>query len=380
MVPNAARSGVGMLGVGLVLFVAVWLPVRLAADETPAPPATAAPVAPVAPERPRLLVMKDGSLVRGRIDQEAGGYVVQKGGGRYVVPYELVLFPAVDEQDAYRKLKASVQQPSARTCVTLAKWCLTWQLHKEAESELRAALEHDPSHAEARRMLVQLATLLDPQGQPPKLPDPEPKTDDGFQPLPARSLAGLSRDNAAAFTRKIQPILVNRCGNAGCHGGDVDNGFKLLHVRAGSGSHRVRVEKNLAAVLAQIDPDQPDRSPLVALPVGLHGSGSRPVFDGLGGTQNLADLRQWVRDVAVDLGGDPSKRVVSPAVLASNAEQPEPQRFTLIRGSADEPPADPATAKPSETDRVLEAALLNERGDAFDPEEFNREHRAAAVR
>jgi hypothetical protein len=329
-------------------------------------------------------VLKDGGLVGGRIRQESNGYLVEKPGGHFVVPYEMVYFRATDREDAYQKLKATIKKPTAATNLALARWCLTWQLHEHAEEELRAALDLEPDNAEARRMILRLASVLDPDGEPPVLP--EPKTDDGFEAQAARSLAGLSEETALLYTTRVQPILVNRCGNAACHGQTGGNPFSLVRVRTGRGSHRIHAERNLAAVLQYVDLKDPQQSRLIALPTSATHGGGEAVFGGAGGAANLETLREWVRMAAADLTGDPSQLQKSPAMIAAEDARivreynERPVQETRFSGNPDEPP--PPT--PEEVARreqldarrdVLQEALSNERPDAFDPAEFNRRFR-----
>ena len=328
--------------------------------------------------KPGVLVMKDGSLADGEITQEARGFIVHKPGGRFLVPFQLVQFRAESRLDAYQKLKASIQKPSADTSVRLAKWCLTWQLHEQAELELRQALEFDSGHEVARRMLLRLASVLDPTGALPELPDPPKKTDDGFQKSPVQSLAGLSRETALKFTTRVQPILMNRCGNATCHGSAAgQNDFQLTRVRIGTSSHRLRSERNLATILRYIDLQNPAESPILKLPTGLHGPKQQSAFGGPGGDENLRDFQDWVRAVADDMGTEENQKMVSPAVLAHDSElaEQQPQRLTLIRGRPEIQPIDPEELARREKNKILEAALRDEKPDLFDPEEFNRLHR-----
>ena len=345
---------------------------RVGADE-----ATTTDEQPAA-AKPGVLVMKDGSLADGQITQEARGYVVHKPGGRYLVPFHLVQFRAESRLDAYQKLKGSIAKPSADTSVRLAKWCLTWQLHEQAEIELREALELDSGHEAARRMLVRLASVLDPTGKPPTLPDPPKKTDDGFRKAPVQSLAGLSRETALKFSTQIQPMLMNRCGNASCHGSAAgNNDFRLVRVRIGTSSHRLRAERNLATLLRYIKLNDVDESPILKLPTGLHGPTRRSAFGGPNGDDNFRDFQNWVRAVAADLGSDEPPKQVSPAILAHDSEMAEqqPPRLTLIRGRPEIKPIDPEEMARKEKDEILEAALRDEKPDLFDPEEFNRLHR-----
>src|SRR5262249_20312220 len=144
---------------------------------------------------------------------------------------------------------------------------------------------------------------LDEMLEPPEPPRPKepPRSIDGFLAAEVESLGGLSNESATAFTQRIQPLLMNKCGNASCHGksepNDKRDGFRLNPVRLGTSSHRLYTERNLAEVLRYIDLEEPALSPLVTIPQGAH-AGTAGVFHGTSGNTQLKTLRAWTKTVA----------------------------------------------------------------------------------
>lgn len=369
------RWTVGFVGVLLIAFLPMWIAAEEEASDVGSPhPATG------------LLVLKSGRIVEGTLSQNAGGFVVEKSRGSMLIPFEQVQLRASDLRDAYQKLRKTFPEQSAEAHVALARWCLTYQLFDECRAELRAALTTQPDHREARSMLRRLDEVLHPE-EPTHLtlPKPEPRTEDGFQTPKATSLAGLSRESAREFVTRIQPILLNNCGNAGCHGNGRDTGYRLTHRALGRSGHRVFAERNLAQTLAFVDARHPETSPLLVVLVGNHGRGGQPVFQGRRAADQQKTLQKWVFDVAAELQAGPSVTADNPSSLrplgptlgeatpSSGAPRPAATqsvgelRFDAERRN-EEKTADPGSGH----DDLLEAILRDERPDAFDPEIFNR--------
>lgn len=252
--------------------------------------------------RERVILMKNGRVLTGVAARNAGGWLLEQSNGRLQVPIEQVNLVANNLVDAYRQQRDSVVEPTPATHMSLAQWCISYRLHGEARDELRKCLNLDPEHSGARKLMRRLDDMLDP---PVAKTTPKDqivlKSHDGFLVPDAESLGGLSNEAAAAFTQRIQPLLMNKCGNASCHGTTTPptkpEGFHLMAVRPGSNGHRLYTERNLAEVLRYVDLEDPSLSPLVAIPQGTH-AGTAGVFNGTSGNGQLKMLRAWIKTVA----------------------------------------------------------------------------------
>lgn len=318
----------------------------------------------------RLLLLKSGRVVSGRISQSAGGYVVEKPRGNMLIPFDQVDFPARDLRDAYRILEQRQDHgATAETYLATARWCVTYQLYEEAREELRKALTLDERDAEARLMLKRLDDVLRSAGPGgAATAQRSPTTTDGFERPEARSLAGLSQDTARTFVSRVQPILLHKCGNASCHGQAATNGFRLTHTR----THRVFAERNLAMALQFVDPQQPQNSPLLVVPRGNHGPAGETIFHGSVGAEQLQTLQRWLVAAVEDQrkGIDRTK-----SLLGDTGDLPG--ALVLIRGRRAASEEAPQAGSPPPDD-LLEKILRDEREDAFDPNEFNRKFHGAA--
>lgn len=338
----------------------------------------------------RLLVLRNGRVVRGQINVVAGGYMVDKPNGSMLVPFDQIRLEAKSLQDAHRLLHATMPIRTANKHIELAQWCMTYQLYDEAKQELREALLLEPQRKDARTMLRRLEEVLNPEARFELPPPEEPAlTVDGFEASEVESLSGLSPEAAEEFTGRIQPILLNKCGNASCHGPRVrSNGFRLHHVRLGQGGHRILTERNLAAVLNFINLERPETSPLLILPSEQHDFSGRAVFHGRQGAGQLDALRNWVRQIAerptapdLELVLDPSleNRNSRPAPPPSRPRNQapdfsKPENITVIRGYTP-PPQPPSTISIDDAiqaDDSIRELLRDRAKDAFDPDVFNR--------
>lgn len=316
-----------------------------------------------------LLVLRNGRVVEGRIEQNAGGYHVVYDNGSMLVPRSQVLLLAESRKQAYAKLKDTLPRNSVKSNLRLARWCMSNLLYTQARAELREALALNPSHGETRRMMVRLDELLDPDS--PRNQPRKQSFEERLMAPPTKSLAGLSRDSARLYVVKIQPMLMNSCATSGCHGPQAANGFRLSRVRISSGARRGSSERNLAATMRFIDPQNADASPLLVKPQGNHGRRGQPVFRGRAGARQQELLRRWVRSVA---------RETSPPAVAQGKSQRRDQAVKSPdkrrKGASDygyqTTPSIRAIRSQLEQRRVMNDLRSDGRPDAFDPKEFNR--------
>lgn len=334
-----------------------------AVSADPAPQTSAVARLPGNPPLPtRILVTVEGRIIEGAITRNAGGYEVEMGGTRFVIPDAQVRVEATDRQQAYEKLRSTLPPDRPGPHVELARWCMEHALYDAARIELVHALRLDSKHTAARFALRQLEDMTNPAGAIHRaVAVSPPRTAEGFEPAEAVSLAGLSPEAAREFVLRVQPLLINKCGNAACHGPAAQREFSLCPVRPGQAAHRIYSERNLAAVLRRIDPATPLRSPLIVAPAGEHDEG-QPVFRGRGGEAQRELLAGWVEKVAREM---PELLPADEPHVASSA--PSQAAGSQAYGGAVS--ASPLTQADEE---FLREILREERPDAFDPDEFNR--------
>lgn len=350
--------------------------------------------------RERLVLLTTGRMLTGQVTRNAGGYLVEQPNGRIQVLNEDVKFVVNDLREAYRKQRDSIVEPTPATHVALANWCISYRLHDEARDELKKCLKTDPENAEARRLLQRLSDTIR-AGMPAKADEPQPrKTLEGFAQPSVESLGGLSRETASQFTSRIQPLLLNKCGNASCHAQGSANEFRLSMARGGAVGSRRNTEHNLAETLRYIDLEEVNNSRLLRTTKGSHG-GKGTIFSGPGGAEQMKLLRAWAlavveekqaeaemlemrprlagkrrakhRVIQASATGETSVKVVKTSVNSTDhpstgVEVPDDEPHDEPRPLVDSP-AKPRELRADPTDAV---ELAKEPSDPFDPDIFNQ--------
>jgi len=334
----------------------------------------------------KLLVLIDGRIVTGQITPRPDGYDVQVDGGRMYIDSNRVRFEANSMPDAYDRMRDSIPELTPANHLDLARWCLEYKLYTQAKREVLDALHLDPNREDAKRILRALEHIGEESKSNPmgsgltefpslsQIPRPAIET---------RSLAGLSQSVAHGFVRDVQPLIMNKCANSGCHGTGTKAEFQLVSTLRGSTP--ALAERNLAAVLKQMDFSQPTTSPLLRIGGEAHGNMVASVFPGRSGTAQLQKLREWVMLAANDIAPQAAlvaeTRPVKKSRAASGIQQvsaTSENSATLnpmraMRDRAENPHA--RTLTTDDTDgRFLREAKHANRQDAFSPDEFNRRY------
>ncbi len=313
-----------------------------------------------------VVVMIDGRTFSGTIKEQPGGYRVEFSGTYMTVPFEYALVTATSLQDAYTKLRDNVPRHTAETHMKLAEWCRDQGLLDEALIEVGTAIKMEPLRSDARQLLRELQQHI-PQtaSQPAAEARPAAMAADGFTRPEDRSTLGLSRESMQVYIRHVQPLMLNKCGNRGCHSTTSTQSFQLSPV-GGLIHQKTRSEENLAAILAQISRTDPINSPLIRKPLESTPA-HQTVFAGSVGRKQYALLCDWVQQVLVEQPDNPLvvAAVIQPVVAHSAPELAAPPRTTQHSSA-------PMTSKQEISAEFLNEALKDQRPDAFDPESFNR--------
>lgn len=241
-----------------------------------------------------VLLLRNGQTLEGRVQATDEGYLVFVPGGLIRVKRFEVLALCRDLPEVYRYKLNLIRLDSAQDRLGLAQWCYQVGLHEEAHRELEAAVALDPTHPLIPVLERQLRTApLAAGGEP------------GSMQVAAGPSAyeldlmvrGMPPGTVETFAQTIQPLLINRCGAAGCHGQASPSGFRLLRMPPGGPPSRRLTQRNLYATLQWVDRAHPDQSPLVTVPMRPHGTARAPVF----GDHQVTQYRQlvdWCRRVA----------------------------------------------------------------------------------
>jgi hypothetical protein len=294
------------------------------------------------PTTGHVLLLVNERTVEGDIERVGEQYRVRHVVGETWVPAEKVLRLCDDMPGAYLVLKGRANLNDPDECVRLSRWCHTHGLTAQAVESARAAVKLNPNHAEARRLMAGLeraaaapttAAADQPAAHPVEVPE-------------------LNTEARATFANKVEPILLNAC--AGCHTADRGGSFKLTRAFGAGTANRLSLQQNLAAVLAQVNLQQPQESKLLVKAITAHDPQARVAP--LNGRQMAAyhTLEDWVQTT---LASNPHLREhvppPAPVAEAKAVAAPAPAAAPPSAGFAASRPATAQTTPVDEFDPLL---------------------------
>lgn len=379
--------------------------------------------------QPGVLLLRNGSIIEGQIIKTGDRYEVRIKDGDLRVRVSEVEFFGRTLHECYEHRSQSISFGQVNDHLSLAEWCLRHHLRAEAARELGHALACDPKHPkigvlERRLRMTFEESASRESAEPVRLNAASTEDLD-------RMVRSMPPGTVETFTNVIQPMLLNQCSTAGCHGPASTSALRLMRVAANRTQSRRATQRNLHSVLGIVDTDKPDNSPLLTAPIRAHGTSRAPVFTSRqtlqyqqlvawafavagrereeGATENAASNADW--PVAESSKGNERKpkslkpRTESPTIAAkylqgkeveaSSAVLPVEDTFPTIKPASATEAIDPRNAEePSgsttpgrlgrrlrpgqnstrSTPRRGELPGKNEPADPFDAEQFNRRY------
>ncbi len=329
---------------------------------------------PPAPGWGRVLLLTNERIIEGEIERVGEQYRIRRDLGETWITADRTLGLCADRDDAYALLKGRANLNDPDEYLRLARWCHVQGMPERALENVRTAVKLRPQHKESQRLLASLErAALQPA---PSAAGPAETAEPVAMPEVGSQSLGL-------FVTRVQPILMNACAN--CHASTRAGTFKLNRTYDGATLARRSMQQNLASVLAQVNLQEPQASPLLIKSVTAHGDGTEAP---LRGRQAAAfrSLEDWVQvtlasnpHLARDgsgAGPDPRTPTTAPAARPPAVTQPEP--VTSRPATATRPSPAPAgdeagkfasgrTAPAPEAPKAPPKAV-----DPFDPVLFNQ--------
>lgn len=359
--------------------------------------ATGAPAA----ERPKLaptngvVLLRNGEILTGTISHAGDFYFISKPGSEIRLKASEVEQVADSLQDIYQDKRSRATPGKLADHLALAEWCIEQKLVEQADDELKEAETID-----ARNLRIPLLRRRLELAQPnraaststPTQVDSGPSNDELD-----RLVRGLPGHAVESFTSTIQPLLVNNCTTAGCHGPRSQGKLRMFRLSLASPANRRLTQRNLYSVWQVIDATQPASSPLLTQPIRPHGKAKGPIFSGREAAQ-YRQLVSWVYAVTRQRKPvEPPPEDGSDSLQVASAERAK-EKLKKARPPV-KPSASPSLDEAATTDEPKEDELappeLADHGDSqpirrpekslaqddeyvpvdpFDPEIFNRRY------
>lgn len=332
--------------------------------ETPAVlPAAATPPATLRPAE-GVLLLRNGSLIRGLITPAGNQFVVTLGETSEIrLPTTEVEAWCEDLADAYRWKSTHLPADHADAHIALADWCLKQRLFEQAETHFQTALAREPKNPRVAAFSERLAIarkLAEPPAQASaELAAPRSNLDEIEQ-----SLRDVPKTALERFAASAQPILLNRCSAGACHGVGSKSDFKLLRATGNQQLPQRFTQRNLQATLQFVDRENPLNSPLLRVPQAPHGDALAAVFDERSKRQ-AEELQAWLSLFT------PRPNNAAPPIVAGNAGAPPKPAAPSVTAPAPKE-VQPASAGEALPQASPSAASEFRPRDPFDPEIFNR--------
>jgi hypothetical protein len=259
----------------------------------------------------KVLILKNEYTMEGDIEHVGDRYRVRRAQAETWVPAARVLSLVASMSDAYAYFRSGVNLDDADERLRLARWCRLNGLRPQALTELKAAAALRPDHAETQRLLQrwQQTALTSPLSKP-LTPPATQAADDRLPPVEVTS------ESLGVFATRVQPILMNTC--ARCHATGRGGKFHLTQAYQDSISNRRTLERNLSAVLAEINLQQPEASRLLSKALSDHAhTGQAPLRDRQSAPYRT--LESWVK---LTVANNPHLLDALPASTATPAPGP----------------------------------------------------------
>lgn len=328
--------------------------------------------------QPSVVVLRSGQVLQGQVARLDNRYSIRLGEGNELrLAATDVDFIANSLDEACQRKQARVRPGSIDDQVLFAEWCLRQGLIRQAAQATTDALRLAPEDTRVTSLERRLNALIQPASTD------EPASDPKFDRPTSSQLDHAARDlppgAVQRFTMQIQPLLLNRCATAGCHGNRSTAEYRLLRPALGQSANRRLTQQNLLNTVAWLDRANPDASPLLTRARSAHGGASKSTGVTLEQAQ-YEPLADWVRlatqtaskirPSTID-GDDPkllqTAQKLGTATTESSDEparrQPPPSRTRAASSGA--APGSPPAAAPETSNNLV---------DPFDPEVFNRRY------
>ncbi|MSR32955.1 MAG: hypothetical protein EXR99_15790 [Gemmataceae bacterium] len=303
------------------------------------------------PETGKVLLLENERILEGDIEKVGARYRIKRTIGETWVPAKSAMILCASLDDAFRFLRsrANLEDPDER--LRLVGWSVRNGLRERAVEEAGALCELRPDHEPSKKLLLHLQASLEQEIARKNLPSDPAES----EPLPTLPFE-VANESLSVFSTRVQPILMNTC--ASCHAVNKGGNFKLHRVYQVGQANRKNMQHNLAAVLSQVNIQQPENSQFLAKALTIHGGGSKPPLAGRD-SEAFKTLEGWVRLTAQR--------------SASGATNPVPGKPAFPASEESKKMGEFATAGKEEAkDKEKSKMPVKETENPYDPEYFNR--------
>ncbi len=360
-------------------------------------------------EGPGVVLLKHGSFHVGNVHQFGSQVQIELGSNAKVThTASQIEFIGRDLEEVYQYKRRKQSRMTVGDHFQLTRWCIRAGLIKHAAEHFLEVNKVESDDPRVRQLGVELRDkiLADDEfrefaglGPKPSTTEISPATTSLVSIASAQEMPTLHPLAVSQFTERVQPILINRCSQAACHGFSSTNRLKLYDPKGRNGS-RVTSE-NLRQVLGLLSNKTPMETELIRKAIQSHGIQKAPAISPAE-TDLLLALQAWVsfvKNPVVTANGSaawnsqiysPERSTVgthapalTPVVPGSLNLRSVPHSSNTIQSTSGEGFQQPPQSEIDELDARLRQILGegpgqtpgNTGADPFDPAIFNQQMR-----
>jgi hypothetical protein len=319
------------------------------------------------------VLLHNGEVLQGRILGDGQRYRIELAdGGAAVLPHRDIWRVERSLRDLYEFRLQDAERHGGAAHFDLARWCLKQQLYAEASVQVAIAQRADLDAEMLRDLRARIEVAVSNrqrQAARPTIPvrqisAPDPLADrESAVPQPVHA-SELSPPALEEFSKSIQPLLINRCGNATCHGRASQTDFRLAEPPRRALYTPRLTQRNAAASLQYVNFAASSASGLLEWSARPHAGMKSAALN----QEQLESLRRWLATVTGKSPADEAaKRSASTALAPRGLPCPPDPKATLE--------VDSSHLEATDMDHGADQAqAAGESGDPFDPQAFNRRH------
>ncbi|MDO5579960.1 MAG: hypothetical protein Q4G69_02395 [Planctomycetia bacterium] len=307
----------------------------------------------------QYVLTRQGIIQEGIVQDRDQSVYIQfgKGKGGFTISKLDILFIGKTKEELLEYRRARIRPSDTAEILKLADWGIRNQLLLPALQMLKFSREstEDLSSREILDKKIQQMEMIEKirvdslkkQKNPvrdPKIAEKEKERIDWEKWSKTIPLSVQEQ-----FLRKVQPVLLRRCGSSGCHSEADEQNFIIRQTGNGSPARQNSL-KNLAAVLEKTDLNQPSASSILSHSKIVNQKGIR-VYPFGSDSNSLKDYEAFVKWIS-ELEGKMKKASPSPFQIQKGSVPAGPAVNTQIDSSSNPLPVAPNSALKNATPKA----------------------------
>ncbi|QGJ69879.1 Hypothetical protein PBC10988_15660 [Planctomycetales bacterium 10988] len=366
-----------------------------------------------------MVFLKNGQVLSGRISRSGDRYFVVLPQGEIQLTSQQVEFVCQSLEEGYWRKRETMDQTRVEDHLELTQWCLTHRLLRQAATELRISLELDAHHPKIPILERQLRWAFENQRKPatptesakptstkvtttempvesPTMLQPQRTPQQNEGELLDALVKQLPEGAMAYYTQRVQPLLLNHCSTAQCHGSFSEAKWQLWRMPPDQPPQLRLSQRNLQETLNWIDSSDYTSSPLLTKAIEAHGGSEKAPME-IKDREGYRALAYWVQYVANSKAVATVQQIneqgeaTSPTNTASTSSLPATQQTSAVEENSTPPiprtdsiPINVEAPEREQRGLTIEEQLAQPHTpkapasftpkDPFDPEVFNRRY------